>query len=57
MAARLAAHNAGHCTHTADGRPWEIDVIIEFNDEKRAVVFEQYLKSGSGVAFAKRHLR
>ena len=57
VAARLAAHNAGHGTHTTDGRPWEIDVIIEFNDEKRAVAFEQYLKSGSGVAFAKRHLR
>lgn len=54
---RLAAHNAGHYTHTADGRPWKIDVVIEFNDERRALAFEQYLKSGSGVAFAKRHLR
>jgi hypothetical protein len=32
-------------------------VVIEFDDEKRAVAFERYLKSGSGVAFAKRHLR
>ena len=57
MAARLAAHNAGHCTHTATGRPWETDVVIKFTDERRAVDFERYLKSGSGVAFAKRHLR
>ena len=57
VAARLAAHNAGHSTHTADRGPWAIDLIIEFNDEKRAVAFEKYLKSGSGVAFAKRHLR
>ena len=54
---RLDAHNAGHCVHTATGRPWEVDVIIEFSDESRAVAFERYLKSGSGVAFAKRHLR
>ncbi len=54
---RLAVHNAGGCVHTASGRPWEIDVVIEFLDEKRAVAFERYLKSGSGCAFAKRHLR
>ena len=54
---RLAAHNAGHCTHTTDGRPWDIDLVVEFTDETRALRFERYLKSGSGVAFAKRHLR
>ena len=57
VAARLAAHNAGHCTHTADSRPWGIDVLVAFRDEARALKFERYLKSGSGVAFAKRHLR
>jgi hypothetical protein len=30
---------------------------LSFADEKRAVAFERYLKSGSGCAFAKRHLR
>ena len=54
---RLSAHNAGECAHTTRHRPWEIDVAIEFIDERRAVTFERYLKSGSGVAFAKRHLR
>ena len=57
VAARLAAHNAGRCTHTASGRPWKVVVIVKFLDEARAVRFERYLKSGSGVAFAKRHLR
>ena len=52
---RLAAHNAGRCPHTVSGRPWVIDVA--FADEPRAIAFESYLKSGSGVAFAKRHLR
>ena len=34
-----------------------VDVVIEFPDEARAVRFERYLKSESGVAFAQRHLR
>lgn len=57
LVARLAAHNAGNCPHTASGRPWRTDVAIEFADEGRAIAFEQYLKSGSGCAFAQRHLR
>ena len=28
---------------------------MAFSDEKRAIRFERYLKSGSGRAFAKRH--
>ncbi|MSO60647.1 MAG: GIY-YIG nuclease family protein [Acidobacteria bacterium] len=57
MAARLEDHNAGRCPHTESGRPWIIDVIVEFADERRAVAFEKYLKSGSGGAFARRHFR
>ena len=53
--ARLAAHNAGRCRHTARDRPWEVVVVIEFANEQSAVRFERYLKSGSGRAFAKRH--
>ena len=57
LPARLDAHNSGQCPHTASGKPWIIDVIVEFADEPRAVAFERYLKSGSGGAFAKRHFR
>jgi len=57
VTARLDAHNAGRCAHTAAGRPWIVDVVIEFLDERRAVAFERYLKSGSGSAFATRHFR
>ena len=38
--------------HTASGRPWNVDVVVKFADEPRAVAFERYLKSGSGSAFA-----
>jgi predicted GIY-YIG superfamily endonuclease len=57
LQSRLEAHNAGRCSHTASGRPWRVDVVIEFSDQRRAAAFEKYLKSGSGGAFAKRHLR
>jgi len=57
VATRLMEHNAGSCIHTAKYRPWSIDVVIEFGEERRALAFERYLKSGSGVAFAQRHLR
>jgi putative endonuclease len=57
VARRQAEHDSGQCTHTAKYRPWSIDLVVEFTDERRAVAFERYLKSGSGVAFAKRHLR
>jgi hypothetical protein len=31
-------------------------VSVEFRDERPAAQFEKYLKSGSGRAFAKRHV-
>jgi len=30
---------------------------MTFSDERRAMAFERYLKSGSGNVFAKRHFR
>lgn len=55
--ARLAAHNGGFSSHTADVVPWELIVSVWFADAERAAMFERYLKSGSGRAFAQRHLR
>jgi len=54
--ARLSKHNSGAVTHTSKHRPWHIKCFIAFADEKRAAAFEKYLKSGSGRAFAKKHL-
>jgi predicted GIY-YIG superfamily endonuclease len=50
----LVRHNAGEVTHTAKFRPWRMKTYIAFSDEKKAVAFERYLKSGSGRAFAKK---
>jgi predicted GIY-YIG superfamily endonuclease len=57
LSRRLAEHNQNSGIHTAKYGPWSIDLMIEFTDERRAIAFERYLKSGSGVAFAQRHLR
>jgi len=37
-------------------RPWRIKTCIAFSDEKQAHAFEQYLKTQSGRAFAKKRL-
>ena len=52
---RLKAHNEGSSAHTARFRPWKLEVAIAFRQDENAESFEEYLKSGSGRAFAKRH--
>jgi len=54
--ARLDWHNQGPCGCTIHHRPWSLIVSMKFRDEATARRFEKYLKSGSGRAFAKRHL-
>ena len=56
LRARLKKHNSGEVPHTAKFRPWKIKTAIAFSEEKSAVEFERYLKSGSGRAFAKKRL-
>jgi predicted GIY-YIG superfamily endonuclease len=54
---RLAQHNSPkESGYTAKHQPWTIEVAIRFKERKKAQGFETYLKSGSGHAFAKRHL-
>jgi predicted GIY-YIG superfamily endonuclease len=53
---RLKAHNEGRSPHTSKYKPWEIVTYLAFSDESTAVEFEQYLKSGSGHAFANNRL-
>ena len=53
---RLSKHNSGAVKHTAKFRPWRIKTYIAFSNVSQAVEFEQYLKSGSGRAFAIKRL-
>jgi predicted GIY-YIG superfamily endonuclease len=52
---RVKRHNAGHIPHTSKFIPWQVETAVAFRSEKKAIVFEKYLKSHSGRAFAKKH--
>ena len=55
LKSRLAKHNAGEVPHTSKFKPWRIQTAVAFDSKEKAVAFEDYLKSGSGREFAKRH--
>ena len=56
LRARLRKHNAGEVAHTSKHVPWTLKTYIAFSDEAQAFAFEKYLKSASGMAFAKKRL-
>ncbi len=53
---RLAQHNAGEVPSTSRFRPWTLIAYIAVPSQEKAMELERYLKSGSGHAFAHRHL-
>lgn len=53
---RLADHNSAKCSHTSKHAPWKVKFYAAFETLEQAHHFERYLKSGSGHAFAKRHI-
>ncbi len=56
LKSRLNRHNEGSVTHTSKFRPWGVRTYVAFSGREQAAGFERYLKSGSGRAFANRHL-
>jgi putative endonuclease len=54
--ARLAEHNAGRCPYTSRYLPWELVAFVAVKSKKHALELERYFKSGSGYAFAHKHL-
>ncbi len=52
---RMHRHNMGYVKYTSTRLPIQLIVFLSFADEWKAVQMEQYLKSGSGRAFAKKH--
>ena len=53
---RFAEHNSGRSPHTNKFKPWELMSYVALPEKHLAETFERYLKSGSGRAFANRHL-
>ena|SRR5690349_20474267 len=52
---RMEHHNDGKCPYTSKFKPWKLKLYVAFETIQQAQHFEQYLKSGSGHVFAKRH--
>ncbi len=52
---RLEAHNTGKSPFTSRFRPWKLVIAIRFDNRRKAAAFEQYLKTGAGYSFARRH--
>lgn len=53
---RFAKHNKGEVQSTKPHIPWRLVWYCAFETDKEARDFEQYLKSGSGKAFAYKRL-
>ena len=56
LKARFELHNTGKVKSTKPHLPWKIVWYGAFETEKQARDFEQYLKNGSGKAFAYKRL-
>lgn len=53
---RLRAHNFGDCHSTVYFKPWKLIYYCAFIEKKKALDFERYLKSASGIAFMRKRL-
>ena len=56
LKARLAKHSQGGVPHTSKVTPWTLQTYAAVSTREQATEFDHYLKSGSGRAFANRHL-
>ncbi len=54
--ARLKKHNNGSVEYTSTKRPFKLSWYCCFEDKRKALQFERYLKSGSGFALARKRL-
>ncbi len=53
---RVVKHNEGGVLSTKARRPVKLVFYCAFPTKNQAVIFEKYLKSGSGQAFRNKHL-
>ena len=54
LTVRIDKHNSGDVFHTSKFRPWKIVWYCAFETKEQALKFEQYLKTASGIAFARK---
>jgi putative endonuclease len=53
---RILDHDSGRSVSTSGSKEWRLKTCVAFCTKDHALVFERYLKSGSGHAFARKRL-
>lgn len=53
---RLKEHNQGLVDSTKPSLPYKLVSFTGFLDKRKALLYEKYLKKGSGFAFRNKHL-
>lgn len=53
---RFIEHNNGSSKYSSTKRPYKLIWYCTFPNKTKALIFEKYLKHGSGHAFTKKHL-
>ncbi|MBU2101188.1 GIY-YIG nuclease family protein [Patescibacteria group bacterium] len=56
VARRLLEHNGGSARYSSSKRPYVLVWYCAFPNKNKALIFEKYLKQGSGFAFRNKHL-
>ena len=56
LKSRLKDHNLGKSVHTKKFKPWKLIYYCVFEDKIKALNFEKYLKTSSGIAFRNKRL-
>ncbi len=56
ISTRIQDHNEAKSIHTNKFKPWKLIYYCCFNDKKKALDFEKYLKTASGIAFRNKRL-
>lgn len=51
---RLKQHSSGKVFSTKSNLNYKLEWYCAFKTEKQAILFEKYLKTGSGIAFMKK---
>jgi len=53
---RFAEHNKGQSNYSKIKAPYALKWFCAFPSKQQALIFEKYLKHGSGHAFTQKHL-
>ncbi|MEX0359610.1 MAG: GIY-YIG nuclease family protein [Allomuricauda sp.] len=56
LSRRLTEHNSGKVKSTKRRLPFALITYVVFTNKYKAIAFEKYLKSGSGIAFRNKRL-